>query len=83
MEVKSLFRKIVFFPEVKKRPKEALLCSKKKAFSKKILQRTSGLRLDKIKEIYWDKQKIESFFNYKKIARKLNLISGLGNFGLN
>jgi hypothetical protein len=35
MEVKSLFRENVFFPEVKKRPKEALLVSWKKAFTEK------------------------------------------------
>jgi hypothetical protein len=50
MEVKSFFRENVFFAELKKRPKEALLCSWKKAFSKKNLQRTAGLRPDKIKE---------------------------------
>ena len=50
MEVESFFRENVFFPELKKRPKEALLCSWKKAFSKKNLQRTAGLRPDKIKE---------------------------------
>lgn len=50
MEVKSFFRENVFFPELTKRPKEALLCSWKKAFSKKNLQRTAGIRPDKFKE---------------------------------
>jgi len=50
MEAESFFREHVFFPELKKRPEEALLGFWKKAFSKKNLQRTAGLRPDKIKE---------------------------------
>jgi hypothetical protein len=38
MEMKSFLRENVFFTELKKRPKEALLCSWKKAFSKKNLK---------------------------------------------
>jgi hypothetical protein len=44
MEVKSFFRENVFFPELKKRPKEALLCSWKKAFSKKKLATNSWIK---------------------------------------
>lgn len=51
MEVKSFLRENAFFTELKKRPREALLRSWKKAFSKKNLQRTAGLRPDKFKEI--------------------------------